>query len=461
MTSELRQTAIYFTTVAVGQGLGLFLLPIVTRFLSAEAYGEYALMLAVSGFVGMIASAWIRNVGLRLYFDAVERRATRSFYVSTAALQTVLFLALYGLTVAVMALIGYEIASLRVVISAGVMVLIGDQFAYAVTLLRAEQRTTPFAVAEIGAGAVRFVATVLGLIAGIRSAELLFDATSLGYLLGTGYAVPALWKRLVGPGGIERSVVAEILRVGPASIPFSLSSWLQRLADRFVLQYFLGTAVVGVYTVGYTLGERIIGSLVQAVFMMAWPNILNAWRHGGTGAARSAISEAQRLYAWVSIGPMVFLVAYGGTFTRWVVGPAFHDADVVVPIVAVSMWIGGFASYLNRHLELTKRFGRLSAVSLAGALINVALNIALIPPYGMVGAATATLANHVFNAAVFYFTRDRDLTVVNVRALGLASGTAAALWYLLGFLPVGESMAMAAFALTYAAAAAYRLLVRP
>lgn len=461
MTSEFRQTVIYFATVASGQGLAFLLLPLITRYLATEAYGEYALMLAVSGFVGMLGSAWIRNVGLRLYFDAVDRGATRAFVVTTTALQAALFAVLYALAVVGMMVLGFEIAPLRVVISAGVTVLVGDQFAYAVTLLRAERRTVPFAVAEIGSGVVRFVATTAALLLGLRTAELLFDATTLGYLLGSAYAAPTLWRRLTGDGRlIDASVLREVVRIGPASLPFTLSSWLERLADRLVLQHFLGTAVVGVYSVGYALGERLMGSLVQAVFMMAWPNVLNAWQQGGAAAAREAIGHAQRLYSWITVGPAVFLIAYGGPLTRWVAGPEYHDAEAVVPIVAAAMWLGGFGSYLNRHLELRKQFGRLSGISLMGAALNVGLNIVLVPRYGMVGAASATLANYAFNAAVFYLTRDRELATVRLGPLGAALGTSFVLWLGLWWLTLGDALTMIVFAVLYAAVAVLRLLQR-
>lgn len=425
MNQGLRQTIPYFAAVALGQGLAFLLLPIITRYLEEAAYGEYALATAVSGFVGMLASAWIRNVGMRLYFDALARRETRAFYVSTTLLQAALLVVVYAATLAALTAAGIELASLRVLISAGVTVLLGDQFAYATTLLRAEQRPGAYAAAEIAAGVIRFAATVAGLMLGARSAALLFDAASLGFLLAGGFAVAALWRRLQGHRLLDAAAAIEVLRVGPRSLPFSVSAWLERLADRLVLQFFAGTAVVGVYSVGYALGERIIGSLVQAVFMMAWPRILAAWNEGGPAAARHAIADAQRLYAWITVGPAVFLAVFGVPFTRWIAGPAYHDAATVVPTITVAIWLGGFGSYLNRHLELTKRFGVLSGVSLAGAGVNVILNVLLVPPFGMEGAALATLANYAFNATVFYVLRDRQISALHLAPFARAGGASA------------------------------------
>lgn len=461
MNRELKQTALYFSSVLVGQALSFLLLPIVTRFLSASEYGEYALATAVSGLVAMFGSAWVRNVGMRFYYEAAERKQSKAFYVSTSILQSVLFTAIYLLGIAIVS--RFDIVPLppSVWLSAGVAMIVSDQFNYTTSLLRAEQRANSFAIAEIGSGVLRFVATAAGLFVGLRSAELLFNAASVGFVLGFAFAAPALWRRLTGPARIDRGVLQEILKTGPRSIPFSLSAWIERLADRLILQHFLGATVVGIYSIGYTLGERIIASLVQAVFMMAWPNILEAWTQAGVEGARKAIHSAQWLYAWTTVGPMLFLVAYGGELTRMVVGAEFHTAASIVPIVAIAIWLGGLGSYLNRHFELNKQYGTLSAISLLGAGVNLAATWALVPQFGMVGAALGTLLNYAFNAVVFFLTRDRSLGSPNFGPFVLA-GIGSALAWLMSLLPsLGTITAMGTFVATYLIVALVALRQRP
>lgn len=449
MNPGVRQTALYFVSVGLGQALTFLLLPVVTRFLSAEAYGEYTLATTVSGLIAMIATAWVRNVGMRLFFDAVGRHATRAFYVTSALLQATLFTVLYGASLGVMAGLGVEFVSMRVMVSAGIAMVLSDQFNYATALLRAEQRAGPFALSEIASGVLRFGATVVGLYAGARSAAVLFDAASVGFAIAAVYAIPVLLKRLDGPAGFDAVGLRELLRTGPSSIPFSISAWLERLADRLVLEYFAGTAIVGIYSVGYVLGERIIASLAQAVFMMAWPSILTAWNAAGERGARAAILDAQRLFAWITVGPTLFLVAHGATLTRWIAGDAYRDAATIVPIVVVAMWLGAFGTYINRHLELRKRFGTLSAISMGGAIVNVGLNLLLVPRYGMTGAALATLANYVFNCSVFFATRDRVLGALNVWPFAVSAAAAALGFATGGLLFESEILRMSVFVAGY------------
>ena len=455
---RMYQSFLYLATIAFGQGLSFLVLPIVTRLLPPEVYGQYALALTVSNLLAMLASSWIRNVSLRLYYDAVKREQTLGFYLGTAALQVLTFTVLYASSLVLFHLVGFEIAPLRVMISAGVAIVLGDQFAYAVILIRAQQRTGSFAVAEIGSGAIRFSATVLALTMGFRSPEVLFDAASLGYLLGAAYAVPTLMRRLTGVARLDLAGALEVVRYGPRSLPFSVSGWFERMADRLVIEHFIGTAAVGVYSIGYALGERLIGGLVQGVFMMAWPSVLNAWNERGVDGARDALVEAQRLFAWFTVGPVFFLVVYGTALTEALTGAEYHSAAIVVPIVAVSIWLGGFGSYLNRHLELEKRFGTLSLVTAVGAAVNVGLNIVLVPRLGLLGAAIATLVNRVLNTSVYFVMRNRSLTRINVTTFRNAALLAGGAYATASILPVGDIFAMATFVGLYGVGAVWTLL---
>lgn len=446
----LARSLAYFATVVAGQGISFLLLPFVTRALAPEVYGAYALALAVSGLVGMVASSWIRNVALRLHFDAASRGASRGFYLGTVVLQATFFAVLYVAVVAAMALLDRELAPLSVMVRAGAMMLAGDLAVHSLTLLRAEKRTGAYAVGEIGAGVVRFVLTLGGLAVGFRSAELLFDATTVGYAVAAAVSVPVLWRRLEGPARFDVPRIVEMVRHGPGALPFSVAGWIERLADRLVIEYVMGTAAVGVYSVAYTVGERTMGTLVKAVFMMAWPDILTAWKDGGEVAARGAVRRALALFGWFTVGPTLFLIVYGADLLRWFTGPAYHEATAVVAVVAASMWLGGAATYLNRHLELGKRFGTLSGVTMVGSVVNVALNLWLVPRFGMIGAAWATLGNRLLNAVVFFVMRDRRLVEFPLTQLGAAVGWSVAVWGLASLLPGPPAAAMIAFVAFYA-----------
>src|SRR5690606_4408600 len=95
--------------------------------------------------------------------------------------------------------------------------------------------------------------------------------------------------------------------------PFSVGEWIGNLSDRLVLNAFSTTAVVGIYSAGFSLGDRVVGGLVSAVSLMAWPDILESWTKGGYERARAAVRRYFQIFLWLTTGPVVALVVFGPT----------------------------------------------------------------------------------------------------------------------------------------------------
>lgn len=452
MHGSLRQTTIYALTIAGGQALSFLLLPIVTGFLLPEVFGDYTLALVISNLVATFGSSWVRNVAFRLFYEARDAGRTRSFFVTVAVLQVVLVTALYTPTAIVLTTVVHYVAP-SVMLAAVVTLLTGDFFDLSVSLVRAERQAGQFAVADLGAGGLRFGLTLAGLLLGLRSPVLLFAAAAVAAASAGLYAALVLRRRLTGPARLDVALVRRFVRLGPAALPFSVSAWGQRLLDRLVLDHYATRVAVGIYSVNYVLAERIVGGLASAVFMMAWPDVLHAWTDAGKPAAREALSRGLRLYLWLTVGPAVFIGMFSGDLAR-LTGVAYRGGAAIMPFVALATWLSGFNVYLNRHLELGLRFGALSGVSIACALLNLILNLVLVPAWGIRGAALATLASSVAAGIVFWLIRDRELVRLPRRDIATIALLLAAAILCSRAPPAGELRA-ATFVAVYGAGAAY------
>ncbi len=410
---SLRQAFLYFLTIAAGQGLSFVLLPIVTNYLTPSAYGEYAVALAISGFIGTLGSSWVRNVGFRLFFEARRARRTAPFFVSVALGQAAIVVVLFVATATLLPAFNHYVSQ-SVMLAAATAVIAGDFLALTLTLLRAEQKAVHFAIAEIGTSAVRFVATISGLLLGARSSHLLFLATTVGAAAAAIYAFRALKPTLSGGAGLELRMFRQVARYAPAALPFSVSTWVEHMIDRLILDHYLTRDMVGIYSANYGLADRVVGGLAAGVFMMAWPDIARSWTDAGKSAARDASTRAVTLFFWVTFGPAVFIVVFSREVAA-VLGPAYRSGAGIMPFIAAAAWLAGFKSYLNRQFELQLRFGTISTVTFIGAALNAVLNLVLIPRFGVRGAALATLGNYVTTATIFWLIRDRGLVRLPVR----------------------------------------------
>jgi Membrane protein involved in the export of O-antigen and teichoic acid len=225
-------------------------------------------------------------------------------------------------------------------------------------------------------------------------------AISLGLLFG-GVLQSAVLKP---QGWIERKAVATTIR---QALPAYLSSGMQlanyRL-DLFIVAFFSGPAEVGLYALA--------GLLAQFVWILArggatalYP--LFAVDDGGIVGVRR-LAEASRVAVLVGIGGSVALAILVPVLVPVVYGSAFSDAVVplwlLLPGAAIfSPAIVGAAYFLGRGAPEKNILA-----SGTGLAMTVALDLALVPRYGMLGAAAASTLSYAATSGVTMLLLRRD-----------------------------------------------------
>lgn len=450
-TTQLRNTVVYLATIVGTQVTSFALLPLITRFLGPASYGEYALALAISGLVGTVASSWVRNVAFRYYFEASEAGTTRSFYWSLVSLQAAAVAIAFIAATYVLPLLGQDVVPRSTLWAAAAMIITSDFQALTLSFVRAEQKSGRYAAAEITAAATRLVGTAVGLFIGFDNPTFLFLAAAFASLLGGAVSYFGLADRLKGIGELSLRHMTSVSRHILGAMPFSVGEWIGNLSDRLVLNAYATTAVVGIYSAGFSLGDRIIGGLVMAVFMMAWPDILASFTDGGFGAARIAVRRYFQIYLWLTSGPLVALAIFGEAVVS-LLGPAYAGAIQVLGLVAGAAWLRGLSNGFNRHFELDKRYYVLSTITVCGSLLNLALNLWLVPKYFAVGAGISALVAQSAVAIVYIVIRDKRLVSFPLVDLLVVAGTCAATGLVATSILGTGILALVAFTVVYVVA---------
>lgn len=181
--------------------------------------------------------------------------------------------------------------------------------------------------------------------------------------------------------------------------PYTLSNLVILLymrVDQIMLGQMSGDQVVGVYSAAVRLAESwyfIPTAIVSSVF----PSIVNSLATSET----LFLGRLQRLYNLVAL--IGYAVAIPVTFLApWIIGIIYGpDFQAAGPILVVLIWAGVFTSLgVARSSYMTAmNWTRLHFLTvLIGCLINIGLNLVLIPVYAGVGAAVASLVAYWFAA---------------------------------------------------------------
>jgi O-antigen/teichoic acid export membrane protein len=201
---------------------------------------------------------------------------------------------------------------------------------------------------------------------------------------------------------VGNRLTAEMFRYGlPLTLTF-LAFIVVGLADRFLIGWLLGSAAVAPYAAAYDLVQQLIGAIMSVLFLAAFPMVVQLLEEEGDESARMRLRALGRALIGIGLPAAVGLGALSTEISEVLFGVAYqHDATKIMPWLAGAIFIGCIKSfYLDVVFQLrhaTKYQGYIAALM---AAVNVALNILLLPRYGVIGAAWATVAAFLIGALV-------------------------------------------------------------
>ncbi len=367
-------------------GVGLLVGVWVARYLGPEQFGLLNFATAFIGLFGAIAGLGLQGIVVR---DIVRDPTTARLTLGTAAV-----LQLVGGLVAFLLILG-TITYLRPddTLSRTIVAIMG-----ATMLFKAGELGTYWFESQVQSKYTVWVQNGIFLV---------FAVVKVALILGHGPLIAFVWAML-----IEAMVIAVILTVvvglyGPKlsslcasadraktllrdSLPLILSGlsiMLYMKIDQIMLGQMIGDEAVGIYSAATRISE-VWYFIPMAVVASVFPAILEAKNRSET----QYLARLQKLYDLMVIMslavaiPMTFL---SDSIIGLLFGTAYAEAGIVLAIhiwasvfvflgVASSRW---FLAENRQWLNLQR--------TVLGALANIALNIVLIPKYGVTGAAFA------------------------------------------------------------------------
>ncbi|MCE3290727.1 MAG: polysaccharide biosynthesis protein [Caulobacter sp.] len=182
-------------------------------------------------------------------------------------------------------------------------------------------------------------------------------------------------------------------------VPISLSLILSLViasTDRFVLGAFLGEAAVGVYHAGYSLANRTQDVVFVWLGMAGGPAMVAALERGGKAALAQTAREQASFMVLLTLPAAVGLALVALPLSELLIGPQLaQGAARVVPWIAAGGFFSGVTTYyLHQAFTLGRRTGLLMAAMTFPAALNLVLNFALVPRFGLDGAMWATTASY-------------------------------------------------------------------
>jgi O-antigen/teichoic acid export membrane protein len=363
---------------------------LMTRTLGASIYGVYA---TAVGFVTLLYTFTDLGAGQILIREGAHE-ATRDSAIKIYLWSRLVLIAISVVGGGIVAFIAF-VAETRApaLLSLLLLVFAGPTFASPMGALLQDMRAFRTSVIIQGVAGLAFVATALFLL-DLRTPLALVAASVLAAASATIYAAWSLRAWIAGPWRSVRyagvwSAVRATTVVGLASI---LVSVYYRI-DGILLLRISGAEQAGLYAAAYRLVEQ--ARLVpHAVLLPLSPELARQLR--GTGRVDPEFDSKLLRLSWSGgLGLGLVAAAVANWAVALIMGPQFDESAELFVGLSVAL-APSIIAYAGSTKAISGFLERPYLVLCGlGVIVNVALNLLLIPEYGARGAVVATIVTEV------------------------------------------------------------------
>lgn len=400
----LRDSAIYAIPSIISRGLAVILIPLYTRVLSPADYGSFDLLSAFAVLVNLTVALEVSQ-GVARFYSGEQDAERRVVYASSAFWFTIFCYTVFlggalifssDLSLLVMGRGGmdtaFQVGAIYIFIN-GIFYLIQNQF-------RWELRSMHYAIISLIvsistaliAALLTYVWTwgLIGLLSGMAGGALLGTLYGLWYLKKS-FRFQFHWGRL-----------KEMLVFSAPLIPSGISVFVSQYIDRLMINHYLALEDVGIFGIGFRVAS-IVGMVIVGFQGALTPLIYTHYRDPATPAQlakifRVFVAFALLLYFMVSV--------FAKDIMMVLTVPAYYDAANIVVFLVPAILLSNMYIFAP-GTAIEKKTHIILWINVGGALLNVILNAAMIPHFGIEGASIAKLISYgmVFGVYMWFSQR--------------------------------------------------------
>ncbi len=379
-------------TVILGLGtfgsklLVFLLMPLYTAWLSTAEYSTAELISSTANLLIPLACIGISNGIFRF---AAERESDKTSVFSSCIALLGIGLVAFCILSPLLGLIEYFSNYVWLIVA---YVFFADVQSVCAQYVRAIDRTRLFAVQGILNTGLTVLFNILFLAAFDMGVTGYVLSVVIGNILTSVYLIVAakLW-RVFRFSAIDKRLMGDLLRFSLPMIPTTVCWLITDLSDRYMVTYFWGSEVNGVYSAAYKIPTVV--NLISGIFMQAWQFSAVAESSDEIGC-KHFYSEVFRGFLSVIFIGTAGLIFLSRLLADLLLNAAYFEAWRYMPVLLCAAAMEALVSFLATIYMVRKKSMHSFLTALIGTTLNLVLNFLFIPGYGALGAAVATMLSY-------------------------------------------------------------------
>ena len=231
---------------------------------------------------------------------------------------------------------------------------------------------------------------VLGLIF-IDSIEYLLDAFILSFIVLMFYSTALIIIKMRKLGTADRALNVGYKEILKVSFPMSfslISLLIMQSFDIYVLEKYFSFTIVAYYGIAIKI-SAVVGIILTSINATIAPQISKLFFERNFDDLAQVIRKATVLNVVLSIPLIIFLILFSNLILSFF-GENYVLAQNALYIILIGQIFNALCGPVGLYLNMTGRQNLFQKVLFIALIINIVMNLVLIPKYEMIGAAIST-----------------------------------------------------------------------
>ena len=380
MMPNLAQAIASFGTVAL-----------LTRLFSDAEYGRFSLIFTIMTLVHYLVFTWAEAAASRNYAKAKEDGNVADHFATLLGVYLINVGIFVVLAVIVTLLYPAERAAKMALAAAFAGTIVRSALKIALETRRMDLQSMRFALVESFHIIAGLVLTIIGVwLLGYKE-QGPFLALLIAAILALIIEGPFIIS-LAKHGKFNQILAREYLAFGyPIGMGLILTMALN-MGDRFLIAGYLGDAKVGIYSAGYQVAARILDIVFAWASSATFPLLVAAYETQNKQAFAKSANNSFALRLGIGAPCALGIALIAEPLCEILIGPSMRGAAIaIVPWIALAGLFTGLSDYFSDAFMLARKAKERMIIMLIPTILNIVLNIILLPKMGINGAVIATV----------------------------------------------------------------------
>lgn len=372
--------------------LSFFLIPLYTAALTTTEYGSFDL---INTTIGLIIPIFTFNILEGIFRYSLDKEVNKVdlinigfkyFYISFIPLLTLLIVnCIFNLIPIFNEYLWYFLLMYFSMALSGILTSIAKGF----------DKLSTIAISGVISSLVVIASNLIFLLILKWGLNGYFVASILGTLSQCIYIIidVKIWKYISkSTNDFDKHTILEkkVLNYSKPLIANSVSWWINNVSDRYIVTYFCGIAINGIYSIAYKIPTFL--NLIVSIFNQAWN--LSAIKDFNQNDENGFFSKTYSIYNCLMVLICSLMIVFDKVISFFLFANDFYVAWKYVPFLLIAFFFGALSGYLGGIFAAVKRSDIYAKSTMIGAITNLLLNFLFVYNIGALGAAIATTISY-------------------------------------------------------------------